>query len=159
MSWADDQNKRERDEQDSQRQSDELRLRDERKLDEIGPSLFKKLKDYVDAEVKRFNAQRSGDGIFFIPDSSVANEQDLMSRIPSFSLRNKHARSPELYVKYSHSQRAIVWKCGSLEGWYRVHVEGYLYSSDGTPKTPEQVGNELLSLARNAEPTHGNVWA
>ena len=157
MSWADDQTKKEQDEKESQKQSDELRLRNERKLDEIGPALFAKLKSYAEAEVKRFNG-KSANGMLFIPDSSASNEGDVMSKIPSFSLRNKDGRTPELYVKYSHVQRAIIWKCGSLEGCYRVHVDGYLYASDNLPLTPEQVGDQLLTKARNAEPSSGTFW-
>jgi len=66
MSWADEQNKKELNDQESQKTSNELRLRDERKLDEIAPGVFAQLKTYVDNEVKKFNAQRgSADGMFW----------------------------------------------------------------------------------------------
>jgi len=160
MGWADRQTQQENSDRVSREHADELRVQEGRALDEIGPKFFAKVKSYVDGEVKKLNAaQRNpSEGMFLLADTSFTHEADIQSKIPSFDLYNQHGRCLHLYVKYSHAQRAILWKIGSREESYKVHKDGYVIRRDGQSKNEEEVGDELLSIARNAEPAAGSVF-
>jgi hypothetical protein len=165
MGWSDDQIKNERKAQESKQITDELRLMDTRAKDAVGKGCFDAVKNYVRAEVEKYNAaqQSPANGIFYLPDSSVEEEGDMLSKIPSFSIFRKDQPRARLYVKYSQPQHALLWRCGSSQGSYQLRVsedeKGFLLGSDGNPRTPEQVGDELLNRAARAEPTSGTVWA
>ena len=79
MSWADDQIRKERNEQESTKISDELRAWDHRVKDEVGKGCFDAVKNYVKAETEKYNKaqQNQASGIFFLPDSSAEEEGDI----------------------------------------------------------------------------------
>lgn len=164
MGWAEDQIKKERSEQESKKINNEIRAWDNRLKAEVGKGCFEKIKSYVSTQVEKYNKTQSGQsgGIFFLPDSSVEEERDIMSRIPSFTIFRRDQPRAHLYVKYSEPQHAILWRCGSAEGGYEViaRPDGkcHLAGVDGNPRTPEQIGNELLDRASRAEPIGGGPW-
>lgn len=165
MSWADDQIKKEKQEQESKAVNDELRLMDNRLKSEVGKGCFEAVKAYVKAEIEKYNKaqQNPTSGIFFLPDSSVEEEGDMMSQIPSFTIFKKDQPRARFYVKYSQARHMLLWRCGTSEGSYELRVaengKGYLVGTDGNPKTPEEVGQELLNRAMQADPIGGSVWA
>lgn len=166
MGWAEDQIKKEQREQESRAVDKEIRIREERLKDEVGKGCFEAVKAYIKAETEKYNkAQQSQtSGIFFLPDSSAEEEGDMLSRIPSFTIFRKDQPRARLYAKYSQVQHALLWKCGSAQGSYEVRVNAaskcfFVRSEDDNPKTPEQIGDELLDKANRAESTGGGaVW-
>jgi len=166
MGWADDQIKKEQRNQESTKINDELRLWDHRLKDEVGKGCFEAVKAYVKAETEKYNKMQptQSGGIFFLPDSSVTEEGDMMSQIPSFSIFRRDQPRARLYAKYSQPQHALLWKCGSVHGSYEVQVHPnnkcFFVGRDGNPRTPEEIGAELLNEANSAEPTGGGaVWS
>jgi hypothetical protein len=167
MGWAENQIKRDQAKEESSAVDNELRLREERMKDEVGRDCFEKVKAYVKTEIDTYNKampNSSTQGLSFIPDTSVEEERDFMSKIPSFTIRKKDGRCAYVYVRYRQNGHVLEWRCGASQGSYelRVHPDGagYFVERDGTPKTPEMVGNELLNMAINAEPSGGGgmVW-
>ena len=163
MGWADDQIRKEKSEQESKKINDEIRLLDHRLKDEVGKGCFDAVKAYVKTESEKYNTVHKSDGIFFVADSSVEEEGDIQSTIPSFTIfRNDQPRA-RLYVKYARAQHALLWRCGSSEGSYEVQVNAngkcFFVGRDGHPRTPEQIGTELLDKANNADSTSGTVWS
>ncbi len=165
MGWAEDQIKKERAEEESRAVDKELHLREERAKDEVGPGCFKKVKIYVEAEIDKYNGARpnsSSEGMAFIPDTSMEEEQDFMSKIPSFTIRKKDGRYAYVYVSYRQHGHVLQWKCGGAEGSYALRTRpngvGYFVGSDSIEKTPEQIGNELLNRLIRAELRGGIVW-
>ncbi len=163
MGWAEDQARKDRDRQEAENVTNELAAWDKHLKDEIGRGCFNAVKAYVKTEVEKYSKLNPAEGMMFFPDTSVQEEQDFMSKIPSFSIVSKDGRRARVYVKYSETRHALLWRCGSHEGMYELRVHengaGYFVDSSGQPRSPEQLGDELLTRARNAEPNGGKVWA
>jgi len=165
MGWADDQIKEDQKDKESQAISDDLRLREEQLKDDVGRDCFEALKAYVKSQIERYNGSPSTsptDRLLFIPDSSSAEEQDIMSKIPSFTIRKQDGRCAYVYVSYRQHGHQLRWKCGDSRGHYelRTHPDGsgYFLGGDGRPLSPQEAGDELLTMARKAEPASGGPW-
>lgn len=167
MGWAEDQIKKDQHKEESRAIDNELRIREERMKDEVGRDCFEKVKAYVKTEIEKYNKAMltsSTQGMSFIPDTSVEEERDFMSKIPSFTIRKKDGRCDYLYVRYRQNGHVLEWRCGASRGSYELRVHpngvGYFVKGDGTPKTPEMIGSELLDIASNAQPSGsgGMVW-
>ena len=154
MSWADEQNKKDREAQESQRTNDALRLSEQRLKDEVGKECFETVKAYVKTEVEKYAKHNPAIKLAFYPDTSYGEESDIMSQIPSFSIVNQSGPNLRIYVKYSKARHALLWECNGSKSIYelRVHAngEGYFVGRDGQPKTPQQIGDEILNIIRNA---------
>jgi hypothetical protein len=167
MGWADDQIKKDQKKQESIAVDNQIRLLEDQLKAEVGKGCFEAVKAYVQAETERYNKaqQDQSSGIFFLPDSSVEEDRDMMSQIPSFTIFRRDQPRARLYAKYSERQHALLWRCGSAEGSYEMRATAtgkcfFIGSSDNNPRTPEQIGNELLNRANSAELTAGGaIWS
>jgi hypothetical protein len=70
MGWAEDQIRKDRDQEESRAVDNELHVREERMKDEIGRSCFEKVKAYIQTEIEKYNMampNSSTQGISFFP--------------------------------------------------------------------------------------------
>ena len=110
MGWADNQIKKELHEEESKAIENELRVREERTKDEVGRDCFEKVKAYVQAEIEKYNKAQldsTSHGMSFFSDTSVQEERDFMSKIPSFSIRRKDGRYGYVYVSYRQNTHVL----------------------------------------------------
>ena len=57
----------------------------------------------------------------------------------------------------------VRWDCGQMQGSYLLDVKldgaATFTKTNGMPMEPEQIGNELLNIALNANEPSDAVWA
>jgi len=141
-------------EQDAIRQQNvEKANRDAKVKGEIGPELFKQLRDWIGLEVAKYNQLRNSDELFMKVEQADNPTPELY--YDSIIVGRRDGKKGPLKIKYSPITGIISYECGGGKGEFTLKITDGDKAQFETPyhqvKSIEEIGEELLNKWQNSQ--------